>query len=204
MEHSASSAAGGLDPLVERVLSTYPYRFTLADSDEERGVAFRIRGAVVAGLAGCPAVALGDRVEEHDAYDASAVHVLGWDGDVPLCTGRLVLPPGPLPTEEACGLVVEPRGQVVDVGRMAVVPEYQSYRHAAFVALLCRLYLEMRQRGYVVACGMMAPRARGLVRILGLSVEVLADDRPYWHEQRAPVRFELNRNEQSLADRWTG
>jgi hypothetical protein len=197
---SAATAAQGLDPLVARVLTSYPYRFTLPDTPDQRGVAYRIRGAVVAGLGWTEE--RGPDGQEIDEFDDAAVQVLGWVDGVAVSTGRLVLPPGPLPTEQACGLVVQPPGQVVDIGRMAVVPSYQSYRHAAFIALLCRLYLEMRERGYSVACGMMAPRARGLVKLLGLSVEVLAPDRPYWHEDRAPVRFELLRSAPSLTDRW--
>jgi len=84
---------------------------------------------------------------ENDEYDATAVHVLGWNGTEAVATGRLVFPPHPLPTEQVAGLVVEPRGRVADVGRMSVLPSYRSYRQAAFVALLCRLYLEMRAHG---------------------------------------------------------
>ena len=36
------------------------------------------------------------------------------------------------------------------------------------MALLARLYLEVRARGFDVACGIMSPRARSLVRLLGL------------------------------------
>ena len=69
--------------------------------------------------------------------------------------------------EEACGIVVEPPGEVVDVGRMCVAPSHQSLEHAAFIGLMCRLYLEMRTHGSEVACGMMsapAPRPGGPAR----------------------------------------
>ena len=45
---------------------------------------------------------------------------------------------------------------------------------------------------------MMSPRVRSLVRLLGLQLEVLGDDRPYWGEPRAPVRFAVTVN----AARW--
>jgi hypothetical protein len=141
---------------------------------------------------------------EQDEYDERAVHVLGWDGDVAMSTGRVVLPPG-LPTEEACGIVVEPPGRVVDVGRMCVVQSHQGLGHAAFVGLMCRLYLEMRSQGYDVACGMMSARAKSLVRHLGLRIETLGAEREYWNEPRTPVRFSLLSNVQVLeAGAWRG
>ena len=113
-----------------------------------------------------------------------------------------MFPPHPLPTQDACDLVVEPAGEVVEVGRMCVAPEYRSFRSAAFLALLCRLYLEMRERDLTVACGMMGPGVRRLLRQLGLVVDELAPDRPYLGEQRAPVRFSLLANRESLPARW--
>jgi hypothetical protein len=185
-----SHEVGILDGLVARVLADYPYRFTLPVAPEERMVAFRLRGQAV-----------GTDVDR-DGYDDVAVQVVGWADDVPVCTGRLVFPPHPLPTQDACGLVVEPAGLVVDVGRMCVAPEYRSFRSAAFVALLCRLYLEMRDRGLEVACGMMAPSARRLLRQLGLVVEELGPDRPHLGELRAPVRFSLLANRETLPAGW--
>jgi N-acyl-L-homoserine lactone synthetase len=190
---------GILDGLVARVLGTYPYRFVVAETTDERAIGYRIRGEVVRAAgwrSGLP------EDQECDEYDESAVHIVGFDGADPVCTGRLVLPPGPLPTEQACGLVVEPAGRVVDVGRMAVLPSRQGVEHAVFVALLCRLYLEMRTRGYAVACGMMARRTRRLVRLLGLQLEELEADRDYWGEPRAPVRFELLANAGPISRRW--
>lgn len=193
-------AVGILDGLVGRVLSTYPFQFTVAAGEADRLVAFRIRGQVVAD-AGWSTDVLADGVER-DEFDADAVHLIGWDGVEPICTGRLVLPPASLPTEVACGIVVEPAGRVVDVGRMAVLPSRRSVEHAVFVALLCRLYLEMRNRGYEVACGMMSFRTRRLMRLLGLQLDELAPERGYWGEPRAPVRFELMANTATITDRW--
>jgi N-acyl-L-homoserine lactone synthetase len=195
-----SEPSGGLDELVQRVLSSYPYRFTVATNELDQLIAFRIR-AEVATEAGWPGTPYPDGVER-DEYDAAALHVIGWDGAEPICTGRLVLPPSALPTEVECGLVVEPVGSVVDVGRMAVVPSRRDVEHKVFVALLCRLYLEMRARGYETACGMMAPRARRLMRLLGLDLEELGPDRVYWGEMRAPVRFGLIANAASISRRW--
>jgi N-acyl-L-homoserine lactone synthetase len=139
---------------------------------------------------------------ERDEFDAVAVHVLGWDADEPVCTGRLVYPPGPLPTEVACGLVVQPRGRVVEVGRMAVLRSHQTFGHGTFLALLCMLYRQAREAGYEVACGMMAAPARSLVDRLGLRLEQLGPEHVHHGQPRAPVRFALASNVAPLADRW--
>src|SRR4051812_41695581 len=155
-----------LDLLVTRLLARSPFDYRLAADDAERDLAYRLRGQVVVERGW----RTGDELPgglERDEFDDRALHVLGWDGDVPMSTGRVVLPPG-LPTEVACGIVVNPPGEVVDVGRMCVVPGHQGLEHAALIGLMCRLYLEMRAHGYVIACGMMSPRAQVLVRHLGL------------------------------------
>ena len=191
-----------LDALAQTILTRSEYRFTLAD-DETRATAYRLRHEAVVAQGwyhDSRDGRLDDR--ERDQYDGRAIHVLGWDGDRAIATGRLVRPPGSLPTEDACGLIVEPRGEVVDVGRMTVARRYQGPHHPVFLALLARLYLEVRARGFDVACGMMSPRARALVRMLGLQVEMLGDDRLYWGEPRAPVRFSVMINSTPLAARW--
>jgi hypothetical protein len=178
-----------------------PIRFVVASSDDERDAAFRLRyDAVVASGWANPKDL--DESRERDEFDPGAVHIVGLDGDTPACTGRLVLPPGPLPTELACGLAVEPAGQVVDVSRMVVAPTHQRPDHRVFVALLGRLYLEVRSRGYSVGCGMMTPSVRALTRQLGFALDVLGPDRIYWHERRAPVRFEVARHAASVLERW--
>jgi hypothetical protein len=85
---------------------------------------------------------------------------------------------------------------------MTVARSHQGSNHSVFLALLARLYLEVRARGFDVACGMMSPRARALVRLLGLQIEMLGDDRLYWGELRAPVRFAVMINSDSLETRW--
>jgi N-acyl-L-homoserine lactone synthetase len=191
---------GVLDGLVAHVLESYPFRFTLASDEADRATAFRIRAAAVAD-AGWQ-VPIGPNGLERDEFDDAAVQILGWDGADPICTGRLVLPPGQLPTERACGFRMQPAGRVVDVGRMAVARSRQDVEHAVFVALLCRLYREIRDRGFEVACGMMSRGARRLVQLLGLELEELGPDRDYWGEPRAPVRFELTADAATITRRW--
>jgi len=178
-----------LDALITRMLARSPFDYRVADGDSEREIAYRLRGGAVLDRGWCTASDLPGGMER-DEYDDRAVHVIGWDGDVAMSTGRVVPPPG-LPTEEACGIVVEPRGGVVDVGRMCVAPSHQSLEHAAFIGLMCRLYLVMRERGYRFACGMMSPPARAMMGLFGLQLEILGPERTYWNEPRAPLRFSL-------------
>ena len=164
-----------LDGLVTRILSRSPFDYRVAADASEREIAFRLRGSAVIDRGWCTADDLPGGMER-DEYDDRAIQVIGWDGDVAMSTGRVVLPPG-LPTEEACGLVVEPRGRVVDVGRMCVARSHQSLEHAALIGLMCRLYLAMRERGFEVACGMMSAPARALMGLFGLRLEILGPER---------------------------
>jgi hypothetical protein len=191
-----------LDRLVERMVAAGPLRFAVADSDDDRDLAYRLRHDAVVASGWARPDELDDG-REHDPFDPASVHVLGWDGETAVCTGRLVLPPGPLPTEVECDLVVEPRGEVVDVGRMVVAPSHQDTDHRTFVLLLAGLYLEVRRRGFSVACGMMAAPVRAMCRQLGFRLELLGPDRTYWHEVRAPVRFVVGREAPGLVERWS-
>jgi hypothetical protein len=199
----AGEPVGVLDGLVARVLAQYPYRFSVPTDPVQQAIAFGIRQRAIVAEGWAVPAACPDG-QERDEYDEGAVQILGWDGGTPICTGRLVLPPQPLPTEAATGLRIEPYGQVVDVGRMAVLPEYRTYRAAAFIALLCRLYAEMRQRGFAVACGMMSAPVRNLTCRLGLQLELLGPEMPYWGQARAPVRFALLASGRTLVERWAG
>ena len=182
--------SGPIDALVADILGRCGYRFTIATDEEARRQAFRLRAQAVLDQGWARADELPGLLEQ-DAYDESAIHVLGWDEEVAIATGRLVLPPQPLPTEKLCGLTIEPRGRVVDVGRMAVARSHQSHRHAVFLALLAHLYTEVRQRGYAAGCGLVSARARSLMRLLGLPLAVLGDERAHCGEMRTPVRFEI-------------
>ena len=122
----SSSGAGLLDGLATRILADSPYRFTRAVQPEDRATAYRIRASASVSAGWARPDDFPDGMER-DPFDDVAVHVLGWDAAEPICTGRLVAPDAPLPTEVACGLVIEPRGEVVDVGRMAVLRSHQTF-----------------------------------------------------------------------------
>ena len=84
----AAEGPGLLDDLAGRILDSSPYRFTLAVEPHDRSTAYRIRAlaSVSAGWA-----QPGDFPDgmERDEFDDVAVHVLGWDGAVPVCTGSV-------------------------------------------------------------------------------------------------------------------
>src|SRR5262249_60540602 len=122
-----------------RMLARSQFAYRVAADDSERGVAYRLRGDTVIDRGWRTAGDLRGGMER-DKYDDRAIQVIGWDGDVPMSTGRVVLPPG-LPTEEACGITVEPRGGGGEGGRMCVAASPQSLGHAAFIGLLCLPYL---------------------------------------------------------------
>jgi N-acyl-L-homoserine lactone synthetase len=193
---------GALDDLAATLAARSGLRFAVATTETERAIAYRLRrDAVREKQWDHGAEPLG--ASERDDFDELAVHVIGSrEGDA-VCCGRLVLPPGPLPTELACGIVVEPVGRVVDVGRMVVVPASRGRNAGAFLALLAALYLETRARGYTTGCGMMAPNVRALIRHLGVRPDVLGPDRLYRGEQRAPVRFEVAVHGPGVLHRWT-
>jgi hypothetical protein len=181
-----------LDGLARRLLASSPLSFRLAGDDEERRAAYRLRAETVVARGWATPDTLPEG-EERDDYDERAVHILGWDRREPVCTGRIVLPPG-LPTEAAWGSAVGPPGQVADVGRMCVAPGRQSLEHAAFIGLMSALYLEVRQIGFSVACGMMSEPAQRLVALFGLRLERLGPPLRHWNELRTPVRFSLLHN----------
>jgi hypothetical protein len=196
---SADGDVAALDRLVARLVDASSLRFAVATTDAERDAAFRLRHDAVVARGWAEPTADG---REHDSFDARALHLLGWDGPTAACAGRLVLPPGPLPTELACGIPVEPAGQVVDVGRLVVAPSYRGRDRRAFMLLLGHLYLEVRRLGFSVGCGMMTAPVRALARQLGFTLEVLGPEQIYWHEARAPVRFAAEQQAASLLTRW--
>lgn len=104
---------------------------------------------------------------------------------------RLVLPTPRrrLPVEEAFGVDIEPRGRVVEAGRLVVAPAHRGDRsHRIWGALFARAWLTMRGLGFGLLCGAASPTLVQRLRALGLPFEVLGAPRPHWGEQRVPVR----------------
>src|SRR5262249_60623332 len=79
-----------LDALITRMLARSPFDYRVAATDSEREVAYRLRGSTVLDRGWCTASDLPGGMER-DEHDDRAIHVIGWDGDVAMSTGRVVL-----------------------------------------------------------------------------------------------------------------
>jgi N-acyl-L-homoserine lactone synthetase len=196
---TASDDPDRLDRLAATLAERSDVRFEVASTEVDRFAAYALRHAAAVEHGWRPDT--GEQLE-HDRFDDRALQVIGRRAGVVICCGRLVLPPGPLPTEEACGITVRPEGQVVDVGRMVVAPQARAPGSTIFLALLAALYLRTRRLGFTTGCGMMTPTARVLLRHLGITLELLGADRPYWGVDRAPVRFDVGLHGNTVLATW--
>jgi hypothetical protein len=193
MTETTAPGIAALDRLSGQLLrAASDLRVAVATSEAEREATFRLRyvQVVASGWVDRTTLVAGT---EQDAYDADALHVGAWTGDALAGTLRLVLPrPGRcLPVEEAFGIEIAPAGAVVEAGRLVVAPEQRGNpAHRIWGALFARAWLELRSHGLAVLAGTAAPRMVGQLRALGLPFEVLAPARPYWGEQRHPVRLD--------------
>ena len=171
--------------LIERAR---PIRFALAHSPEELEGIYRLRCRIVLKREWATPEDLPDGLER-DAYDARAVHIAAWDGDVLAGTSRLVLPlPGrPLPTEALTGLEMAPHGRVADVGRVCVAAAHSHASHRVAWGLLGRTWIEMRARDLTDACCMLTPGVARMYQSWGLQVITLGAPRPYCGEERYPA-----------------
>lgn len=134
---------------------------------------------------------------ERDAYDVRALQIAAWEGAQLAGTVRLVLPVAGarLPVEDAFGLDVEPRGEVVEVGRLLIAPDHRGDpAHAVWGALFACTWLEARARGHTVLAGTASPAFVARYRAIGLIFEVLAPARDHWGEARHPVRLDPARD----------
>lgn len=189
-----------LDGLVAPVLAwTAPLRFDVARTPAERDAVYRLRYRAVMERGWARPEEFPDRLER-DAYDEAAVHVLGWAGERPVATNRLVFPcPGqPSPTEAAFALTFEPRGQYADWTRTVVARGISEGTHRAFAGLLVRSWQATRERGYAAVSGNLAAPVIRLYRQIGVHVEVLGAARRSWGEERYPVRFDVPRSAPGL------
>lgn len=165
-----------------------PIRMALALSPNELEAIYRLRCRIVLEREWATPQDLPDGLER-DEYDARAVHIAAWDGDVLAGTSRLVFPlPGhPLPTEALTGVEMVPNGQVADVGRICVAPAYSNPSHRVLWGLLARTWLEMRKRGHTDACCMLTPGVARMYQSWGLQVIKLGASRPYCGDERYPA-----------------
>lgn len=190
LEPGRDEVIATLDSLAEWTIArARPMRVAIATQDEMDEV-FRLRLRCVLERGWAQAQNFSEGVEK-DGFDDVAVHVVARDeGDI-VGTCRLVFPePGrPLPTEEAFEIVIEPRGDVVDWGRLVVSGRYRGdARHVVSAALLARCWLEMSGRGYSIIGGAAARPIIEMYRSMGFEPEILGPPRFYWGEWRYPSR----------------
>jgi len=202
-------ALAQMDALAAKLIErARPIRFAVAHSPEELEGIHRLRCRIVLKREWATQEDLPDGLER-DEYDARAVHIAAWDGDVLAGTSRLILPlPGrPLPTEALTGLEMAPRGRVADVGRVCVATAYSHASHRVSWGLLGRTWLEMRGRGLTDACCMVTPGVARMYQSWGLRVIKLGASRLYSGEERYPALIRPAESVHSLirtASRGTG
>ncbi len=168
-------------------------RFAAAQSSEERQAIYRARYAEVLRQGWATPADLPDGVE-CDEYDDQALHMVGWEGEHMIITGRLVFPSPerPLPTEAAYDLEIAPAQQVVDTGRAILLrPKRSDPQHKLFLGLMGYAWQEMRARGYCNVCAAMTSSMLRLYRLMGIHWQVLGEPRPYWGEMRYPCKYDL-------------
>jgi N-acyl-L-homoserine lactone synthetase len=189
---TAPAGVLALDRLSERLLAAAaPLRVAVAESAAEREATYRLRHAHVA-ASGAAAAGARDG-SEHDAYDAVAVPIAAWDGAALVGTVRLVFPAPdrPLPVEADFAVVLQPRGGVVEAGRLVIDPAHRGDpAHRAWGALFARAWLVMRSRGFAVLGGAASAGMVERLRAVGLPFEVLGPARLHWGERRHPVRLD--------------
>lgn len=182
-----------------------PLRFDEAADERERSAGYRLRYAAVVERGLASTNALPD-AEERDEYDDRAVHIVGWDGDRPIATCRLVLPASGarLPVESVLGRDVPGSESMVDFGRGVVEPDWRRGDHGVFMGLVARAWLSMRARGFSAVLAVAPARLVALYRDIGFTVQVLGEPCDVWNEQRYPILVDGREAAASLARRWGG
>jgi N-acyl-L-homoserine lactone synthetase len=190
---ATGAGAAALDRLAERLLAAAaPLRVDVARDARELEAVFRLRYEHVVAEGWARADELPEGLER-DAFDGDATQIAAWDGEALVGTLRLVLPSEGrrLPVEEAFGVVLEPRGRVVDVGRLLIAERHRGEpAHRAWGALFARCWLEARAAGFTVLGGTATAGLVERFRALGLAFEILGPAQAYWGEERHPVRLD--------------
>lgn len=180
-----------------------PVLFRVAETSSEREAAYRLRYEALVDRGAIKPEDMPDGLER-DEHDDRGIQVVGWDGDKAIATGRLVTPlPGRLlPTEQGFGLTIEPRGQVIDIGRFTVSREYAQKENRYFVGMLGFCWLQARAHGYYRVCGTAAPGMLRHYRRIGFIVTELAPPHRYYGEDRYPCWYDVVGSVEVLLEKW--
>jgi hypothetical protein len=63
-------------------------------------------------------------------------------------------------------------------------------------------WFEIQARGFYYLCGVAVPAMIRLCRSIGYHITVLGPARPYWGENRYPLRFDVLESVPMLLERW--
>ena len=177
-----SPGAAALDALAARLAAGAPFRVAPADTTElEAVMSLRDRHVLEAGWG------------ERDELGLHEVALAAWDENQLVGTIRLVLPRPALrlPIEDAFDLDIEPRGRVVEIGRLLIPPHRRGDPgHAIWGALFAQAWFQVRARGLSVLAGAASAELIARYRKLGLPFETLGPARRHWGEHRYPVRLD--------------
>ena len=189
MRGEESAALDRVDAFAAGVLARIaPLSFGIARTQEQLEAVFRLRCAVVLDQSWGRAEDFPDGLER-DAFDERAIHVVAWDGAEIVGTTRLVAPATGhlLPTEQAFGLEIAGRGQVIDKSRTCRAPGRNDPGQRIFCGLLSQAWIELRARGFSEICCILSPSMTRFNRRLGFRVEILGEARLHWGAPRHPV-----------------
>jgi N-acyl-L-homoserine lactone synthetase len=189
--------AAAWDRLAGRLVDAVaPIRLGVAASPADRDAVYRLRYQVVVERGWAAPSEYPDGLER-DHYDDVAVHLVAWQGDALVATGRVVFPTASrlLPTEEVFELSVEPPGRVADFGRMVVAREARRGGYALYLALLAGEWRVARERECTSACGILTPSMIRLAERVGVKVRILGAARWHWGAERLPVQVDMARSD---------
>jgi hypothetical protein len=181
-----------LDALAGQLLLRAGVRVGVAHTIVELGAVHRLRHREISSETFTPQGSEPD-VLGPDPYDDHALHLAAWRGTELVATMRLVLPvPGrSLPTEDAFGLQVEPRGEVVDVGRLLAGSGHRGDpAHRAWGGLFGLAWQEARARSYTVMAAVASKRLVERFSSLGVNVELLGEPRRDSGAELYPLRLD--------------
>jgi N-acyl-L-homoserine lactone synthetase len=181
-----------LDALAGQLLLRAGVRIGVAHTIAELEAVHRLRHRDVS-ADGWPGSASPTDALEPDPYDDHALQLAAWRGTTLAASMRLVLPMlgRRLPSEEAFDLDIEPRGEVVDLGRLLVGPASRGDpAHRAWGGLFALAWQESRARSYAVIAGIASTPLVERYRSLGVHVEILGPSRTDAGAELYPVRLD--------------
>jgi N-acyl-L-homoserine lactone synthetase len=164
-------------------------RLAVAETAEEREAVYRLRYECLIERGWARASDFPDGLER-DEYDADALHLAAWVGPHLVGAVRMVTPVADrrLPIEAAFDLALEPRGEVVDGGRLVIAPLYRGDgAHRLLALLFARFWMEADRRGFAHIAAAAPRSAIALYRRVGLDVQILGAPRLHWGEERLPL-----------------